>query len=235
MTTELFNEIFTDASATSLVSYLTICFKIILSFVAGFILGLERKIRQQAIGLRTVILISVSSTLLMILSIGMSRIYGGDAARVAAQVVSGIGFLGGGAILRHGLNIRGLTSAATIWAAAAIGLSIGAGMYIASALTLLVCILALVLLERFETKYFPAERNKRLYLVFHNNKIDFTVLHNAIELHGLIILNMDIAKQINEKQMQITFSVRAPEEIDIMALTDSIKEVGHLEEINLSD
>ena len=228
-------QVFFDTSALSLAEYLQIGFKIFLSFIAGFILGLERKIRQQAIGVRTVILISISSTLLMLLSLHMGKTYGSDSSRLAAQVVSGIGFLGGGAILRHGLNIRGLTSAATIWAASAIGLGIGAGMYIASILVLVVSVLSLVILEKFETKYFPAEVNKKLFLVFHNNKINFTKLHNIIESHGLIILNMDISKLINEQKLQITFSVRAPEELDILDLADKIKELGCLEEINLSD
>ena len=228
-------QVFFDTSALSLAEYLQIGFKIFLSFIAGFILGLERKIRQQAIGVRTVILISISSTLLMLLSLHMGETYGSDSSRLAAQVVSGIGFLGGGAILRHGLNIRGLTSAATIWAASAIGLGIGAGMYIASILVLVVSVLSLVILEKFETKYFPAEVNKKLFLVFHNNKINFTELHNIIESHGLIILNMDISKLINEQKLQITFSVKSPEEIDIFDLSDKIEELGNLEEINLSD
>jgi putative Mg2+ transporter-C (MgtC) family protein len=228
-------QVFFDTSALSLAEYLQIGFKIFLSFIAGFILGLERKIRQQAIGVRTVILISISSTLLMLLSLHMGKTYGGDSARLAAQVVSGIGFLGGGAILRQGLNIKGLTSAATIWAASAIGLTIGAGMYGASIIVLIVLILALIILEKFETKYFPAERNKRLFLVFHNSKIDLEKLHSIIEKHGLIILSSDISKQINEKQLQITFSVKSPEEIDIFDLSDKIEELGNLEEINLSD
>ena len=228
-------QVFFDTRALSLAEYLQIGFKIFLSFIAGFILGLERKIRQQAIGVRTVILISISSTLLMLLSLHMGKTYGSDSSRLAAQVVSGIGFLGGGAILRQGLNIKGLTSAATIWAASAIGLTIGAGMYGASIIVLIVLILALIILEKFETKYFPAERNKRLFLVFHNSKIDLEKLHSIIEKHGLIILSSDISKQINEKQLQITFSVKSPEEIDIFDLSDKIEELGNLEEINLSD
>lgn len=71
--------------------------------------------------------------------------------------------------------------------------------------------------------------------MFHNNKINFTELHNIVENHGLIILNMDISKLINEEQLQVTFSVRAPEEIDVLDLAEKIKDLGNLEEINLSD
>ena len=88
--------------------------RLLLSFVAGCILGLERKFRMQFVGMRTLVLICVSSSLLMMLSVYTVQIavpLSGDPARIAAQVVSGIGFLGAGAILRHGLNVRGLTSA----------------------------------------------------------------------------------------------------------------------------
>ena len=150
---DFLKEIIVDTSALSLIEYSQIGFKILLSFIAGFALGLERKFRQQPIGVRTVILISLSSTLLMLLSLNLGKSVNADPARLAAQVVSGIGFLGGGAILRQGLNIKGLTSVATIWAASAIGLTIGAGTYMASIVVLIVLILALIILEKFETKY----------------------------------------------------------------------------------
>jgi putative Mg2+ transporter-C (MgtC) family protein len=223
------------ADTTVVLSYSTIIFRIVLSFLAGALIGLERKIRQQPIGMRTVVLISVSSTLLMILSLEMSTKGTGDPGRIAAQVVSGIGFLGGGAILRQGLNIKGLTSAAIIWASAAIGLAIGAGLYIVSFLALAVCIASLIFLDKFEMKYFPAERTKHLELVFKNNRLDFKALHAVIESHGLIILNMDTGKVMSEKILRISFSVRTPDIVDILALSENIQNIGKLEEINLTD
>ena len=123
--------------------------KLCLSFVCGFILGIERKSRQQTVGMRTLILISVSSTLLALLSSYMALvndIHQGDPSRIAAGVVSGIGFLGGGAILHQGLNIKGLTSAAIIWAAAALGLAIGSGLYIQSFAALAIIVFSLLIL-----------------------------------------------------------------------------------------
>ena len=91
--------------------------KILCSIVIGFVLGLERKSRNQFIGSRTLILISVSSTLLSILSASVFNTEGGgDPTRISAGVVSGIGFLGGGVIMKLGINVRGLTSAAVIFA-----------------------------------------------------------------------------------------------------------------------
>ena len=226
-----------DTTNTDVLPYISIIFRILLSFIAGSLIGLERKMRQQSIGMRTVTLISVSSTLLMILSIHMSSSNGNnsDPGRIAAQVVSGIGFLGGGAILRQGLNIKGLTSAAIIWASAAIGLAIGAGLYMVSFLSLIVCIGALVFLDKFEMKFFPAERTKHLILSFKNNKLDFKALNTLIESHGLIILNMNLGKVMAEKMLNITYSVRTPDIVDILSLSTDLQNIGRLEAIDLTD
>ena len=103
--------------------YIEYSARIAASFFCGLLLGFERKTRQHSVGMRTLILISVSSSLLAMLSSIITlepRVTGGDPTRVAAGVVTGIGFLGAGAILRQGMNIKGLTSAAIIWTAAAI-------------------------------------------------------------------------------------------------------------------
>jgi putative Mg2+ transporter-C (MgtC) family protein len=86
---------------------------------------------------------------------------GGDPGRIAAQVVSGMGFLGAGAIIRLGNNIKGLTTAASLWLIAAIGLAIGAGMYIAALTTAVLAIITLTLLNKVENRIFPEDRNTK--------------------------------------------------------------------------
>lgn len=213
-------------------------FRIFLSFLAGFILGVERKSRQQFVGTRTLILICVSSTILMFLSIYIPKTFGngsGDYSRIAAQVVSGIGFLGGGTIIRQGMNIKGLTSSAIIWAAAALGLAIGAGLLIPAGIGLVVFVVSLIFLERFEMKFFPAAQAKKLYLLFENNKIKMQELETVLASHGLLIVNKDVTRIINQKQLSITFSIRVPREFDVLSLCDAIKPIGHLEEFSLTD
>ena len=121
--------VFTDSSINAWTSLLRLC----LSLIAGGLIGFERESRRQPAGLRTHILISVGSTLLMLLSIYIPQHYfdmkSGDPGRIAAQVVSGIGFLGAGAIIKLGNNVKGLTTAASIWVVAGIGLALGAGLY----------------------------------------------------------------------------------------------------------
>jgi putative Mg2+ transporter-C (MgtC) family protein len=129
--------------------------KILIAILAGGGIGLERELRSKPAGLRTNILICVGSALLMDLSIGIAS-GGGDPGRIAAQVVTGIGFLGAGTILHTRGTITGLTSAATIWVVAAIGLTAGAGYHfeaLASTATVMVVLRGLGWLEsRFITR-----------------------------------------------------------------------------------
>ena len=115
--------------------------RLLLAAGLGAALGLEREYRQKPAGLRTNILIALGAALFTILS----TLMGHDTDRVAAQIVTGIGFLGGGAILRRGSAVQGMTTAATIWVNAAIGMAAGAGHFglatTAAALTLVVLVL----------------------------------------------------------------------------------------------
>ena len=117
--------------------------RLFLSLLLGSIVGMEREYTQQSAGLRTHILVCMGATIFMLVSISdmshgftsqngvssISPILGHDPSRIAAQIVSGIGFIGGGAVLRHGANIRGLTTAASLWTMASIGMLIGVGNY----------------------------------------------------------------------------------------------------------
>src|SRR5438034_11016837 len=116
--------------------------RLLLAAVLGAAIGLEREAHQKPAGLRTNILIGVGSARLTILSIELAR-RGGTPDRIAAQIVTGIGFLGGGAILRSGSSVHGMTTAATIWVNAAIGMAVGVGEF---ALATLATVLTLIVL-----------------------------------------------------------------------------------------
>jgi putative Mg2+ transporter-C (MgtC) family protein len=137
--------------------------RLLLSAGLGAVLGFEREWRQKYAGLRTNILIALGSTLFTVMSIDLSVSSGGDPTRVAAQIVTGIGFLGAGAIMRTGSGIRGLTTAAMIWVNAAIGVAVGGGEYrlavIATSVTLLVLIL-LNPVERWIDRLGPGRRDQ---------------------------------------------------------------------------
>lgn len=135
--------------------------RLCLAAALGAVLGFEREWRQKYAGLRTNILIAIGSALFTMMSIDLSLSSGGDPTRVAAQIVTGIGFLGAGAIMRTGSWIRGLTTAAMIWVNAAIGVAVGGGEYhlamIATAVTLAVLIV-LNPVERWIDKVTPKSK-----------------------------------------------------------------------------
>jgi putative Mg2+ transporter-C (MgtC) family protein len=125
--------------------------RLLLAAALGAVLGAERELRQRAAGFRTNTLIAVGSAAFTLVSIHMAKMDGGDPTRIPAQIVTGIGFLGGGAILRGGTgDIRGLTTAATVWVNAAIGMACGAGFYSLAITSTLVTLFVLTAFLRVE-------------------------------------------------------------------------------------
>jgi putative Mg2+ transporter-C (MgtC) family protein len=105
--------------------------RLLLAAVLGGAIGAERELNDQAAGLRTHMLLTIGACLFTLVSaFGFGGGPGTDRSRIAAQIVTGIGFLGGGAIVRHGLTVKGLTTAASIWATASVGVAVGAGNYV---------------------------------------------------------------------------------------------------------
>lgn len=118
----------------------------------GMAIGVERELREQAAGLRTHMLVAVGSCLFTIVSAYGFQGPDVDPSRVAAQIVTGIGFLGAGAILREGLSVRGLTTAASLWIVAAVGMAVGLGMYWASGIAVGITIVSLWALRPFRRR-----------------------------------------------------------------------------------
>lgn len=129
-------------------------FKLVLSMLLGCCVGIQRKRKGQPAGVRTFSLICMGATLAMILSIYVPQEYlglkNGDPGRIAAQVISGVGFLGAGAIIQMKGSVRGLTTAAGIWMVAAIGMGVGVGLYIISIVATILILIVLVQVERIE-------------------------------------------------------------------------------------
>ncbi len=128
--------------------YLEDLFKILLALAAGGLVGLEREFRDKSAGFRTLIFICMGSAMFTILSLRLAG--DNDPNRIAANIVTGIGFLGAGAILRDGLRITGLTTAATIWLTAALGMAIGGGQYVLAGILVVTSIIVLWIFPFFE-------------------------------------------------------------------------------------
>jgi putative Mg2+ transporter-C (MgtC) family protein len=211
-----------------------------LGFLAGAIIGLERSSRHQVAGLRTHILISTGATLLMILSIWLPQEYiglkNGDPGRIAAQVVSGIGFLGAGAIIRLGNNIRGLTTAASLWLIAAVGMAIGAGMFIAAGVTEAISLITLFVLDVLEKRLFPSERNKMLELSYKSNTPSTNEALDVLRSYGIRAQSTDVVQSSGKsKGAKIRLLISIPDATDISKLAKALKATGDVARIEIKE
>ena len=207
------------------------------SFACGFCLGIERKSRQHSVGIRTLVLISISSCLLSILSVYMAEAFKveGDPTRIAAGVASGIGFIGGGAIMRYGLNIRGLTTAAIIFTASAVGLACGAALYAPALLTMLALAVVLFIMNRLEKKIFPAAKSKLVTICFTGTDIPKSFLTETMQRYGFIIHDMNIEYDKMLNQTKLVFTSKAPDRLDLMDFTKEIESLENLVTFKLDD
>ena len=165
------------------------------AIILGFILGLERELTNKYAGLRTHILVCLGACIFTIISIyGFPSYAEGDniilnqatgirdTGRVAAQIVSGIGFIGAGAVLRNGPMIIGLTTAATLWISAAIGMTCGVGMYDVAIIATLASVAVLTIIRVFERKILPAsiKRNRRFKVIIYCNTNEVEKIHDYL-------------------------------------------------------
>lgn len=170
--------------------------RIAVAIALGFTLGLERELTNKYAGLRTHILVCLGACIFTIISIyGFPTFVDGDnviisqatgirdSGRVAAQIVTGIGFIGAGTVLRNGPMIIGLTTAATLWISAAIGMTCGVGMYDVAIITTLMSVAILTLIRAFERKFLPnsIKRTKRFKITLYCNICDIDKMQNCIE------------------------------------------------------
>lgn len=212
-----------------MISKYEIIFRLILSLLVGGFIGFEREVNNRPAGLRTHILVSIGSTLIMLISI-----YGfddGDPSRLAAQVVSGIGFIGAGTILRTSNHVRGLTTAASLWVCAGIGLAIGAGLYFAAIVTAALALISLTASHKFQ-EGIPM---KRLYKKLVIEAIDRPGLLGDIgSLLGrqyILIKEVIIYDDHNEdhnKLISIDMSIKIPKDIRITMVLQAIYDIENV-------
>lgn len=183
---------------------LSICIRLISSVLLGFVIGLEREMTNKYAGLRTNILVCVGAcvfTLISIYGFPMVSVTGDefgtrDTARVAAQVVTGIGFIGGGTVLRHGATVFGLTTAATLWTVAGIGMACGAGMFGVALAATVLSIIVLVSVRFFERHVLVSSTKNIMRL-----KVVLTCANErSDEIYDFVLEKYPMLREISKKQ-----------------------------------
>ena len=196
--------------------------KLVIAAFLGSIIGFERDIHGRAAGLRTHLLVSLGAALFMMLSEIIAVHYASmsgsviriDPERIAAQIVTGIGFLGAGVIIKSGLTVRGLTTAASLWLTSSIGMSIGAGYLELGLVTTLIGLFALIILNKFENWYKKEEY--RILEIFTDNNIKDTLLVEMIERKcvKIIYIDKEIDYETDKAKIILTLKIRHKETID---------------------
>lgn len=220
-----------------------ILIRILFSIVLGSIIGLERELTNKAAGLRTQILVCLGSCLFTILSIyGFSTavtLYPlGDPSRVAAQIITGIGFIGAGTVLRQGLTVTGLTTASTLWIVAAIGMACGCGQISIAVVTTLISVGVLVLIRFFELKLMP--RNMK-----HLRKVKISFVCKYEEYDEVYKKLMELFPEIldyNHKTidedgdtLKINAKVFSNEKSPVLAIYKQLDEIKNLQSVSVKE
>ncbi len=186
--------------------YKTIIFRLILAAVLGALLGTEREINNRPAGLRTHALVSLGSALIMLVSIdGFSKLQlasiyqSSDPARLAAQVISGIGFLGAGTIIHNQRSIAGLTTAACLWVSAGIGLAVGVGYYTGAVVASLLSLIVLIALRRMEIMVTPPKERNMEIIIHKNSNLAIQILNMVKNKEGKVIHMVEIKDLENDE------------------------------------
>lgn len=226
--------------------HLLVLIRTVAAVVFGFGIGLERELTNKYAGLRTHILVCLGSCVFTILSIyafpmavdqSHPQAYG-DPARIAAQILTGIGFIGGGTVLRHGSSVYGLTTAATLWVAAAIGMACGSGKLTIALITTIFSVGVLVLIRIFERDVLPTniKNTKRL-------KITITCYEeNAEVIHNYVIENFNYMHEISKLQsdddgdlVTIIASIDVSDKKPIQSLYKKFQSLKGIESISIQE
>lgn len=213
--------------------------KLFLSLLLGAVVGLERRHKGQIAGMRTFALISMGATLAMLISIYIPQEYmglkNGDPGRIAAQVISGIGFLGAGAIIQMKGSVRGLTTAAGIWMTACIGLAVGAGMYAIAVVACLLIIFVLMFLEWCEKRVLLGTEQKIVRLKV--NRILTDVAPYRRELHRFRVHVSDefLRYDYTQRTTIVNFMVRSHDGTDFVGLFQALSAQGDVLSLTLTN
>lgn len=220
---------FHDAINSPEINFETAVLRLLVSFLAGMLIGIEREAHSQPAGMRTHILISIGSTLAMLLSIYIPQTFtnfqNGDPGRIAAQVVTGIGFLGAGAILRLGVNVKGLTTAASIWAMAMLGLAIGAGLFRISAVALTIILFSLSVMDVFEKLFFRDKIFKRIEITVRKKTTGINEISSMLKTMKIRITGVDVKRNTVETTEKYVYYVYIPVKLNPQLLADQVEKM----------
>ncbi len=212
-----------------------IIFKLALAGILGGLIGLERESLNRPAGLRTYTLVCVGSALAMVVSLDMYFQYyqtvNADPGRIAAQVISGIGFLGAGTIMREGATVRGLTTAAGLWVVACIGLAVGAGLYIPAITTTVLILFILIYFIHFEEKFTGLREYKGLLMLLEDRPGQVGIIGSILGDMDILIKNIELTRP-EDDDLEVELLIHLPPNMSIEQVIDELSVVKGLRRID---
>lgn len=212
--------------------------RLLLAMVLGSVIGWERKRKGQVAGLRTFTLISMGACLAMLLSIYVPQEYlglkNGDPGRIAAQVVTGVGFLGGGAMIQQKGAIRGLTTAAGIWVVATVGMAVGVGMYGAAIMATILIMLTLVTFETWEHRVKIGQESRVINVRTGKIIDDVSAYRDVFRKHHLHLSTFYIEVNYELRETEISFIILARRGADYLKVFEALRLLSPTKTITLS-
>ncbi|MGY0693983.1 MgtC/SapB family protein [Virgibacillus sp. FSP13] len=216
--------------------FLLIMLRVFIALLLSGLIGFEREMKNHSAGFRTHILVGIGSCLMMLLSLYGFEAYIDsyenvrfDPTRIPSYVISGIGFLGAGTIIVYGGTIRGLTTAASIWAVAGLGLVVGIGMYATAVFTTLVILLSLIFLNNFE-RLFTRGRSSMLIEIVALPDLQISNIVSVMESYHVTIKKVEIVKVENDLR-SIFIKVHQDSDLDRMSLFEGISKLKFVKNI----
>ena len=215
-----------------------VAIRIFLAAILAAIIGVEREIKNRAAGFRTHIIVSVGACLIMLIGIDaigdISSDRARDAARIAGQVVSGIGFLGAGTILQKKNGVSGLTTAATLWLSGAIGLAVGIGYYEGAIIATVICLITLVSLKGI-SDLINKKTTKSYIMVFDTSNFNQKSFYEFTQEEGVEVRKIDIIDEDMDDKSMIESTLSFHKNYDIGRFFKKLKSDLHLKSVKLSE
>ncbi len=237
MVVDFFVELYNEINSLEL-NLTNSTFRLILSMVLGMIVGAERKRKGQIAGIRTFALISMGACLAMLLSIYVPQAYyglkNGDPGRIAAQVITGIGFLGGGAMIHMKGAVKGLTTAAGIWMTAIIGMAVGIGMYLCSFISTGLILLTLITFEHYEKRRRLGQESKVIGLTVKGIIYDVGPYRKVFDRNHVHLSTYYLEYNYEAQTTEINFIVLTHTYENLLPVLDQISKVMPSKKLTLS-
>jgi putative Mg2+ transporter-C (MgtC) family protein len=209
-----------------------IIINLILVLLFSGLIGFERERNDRPAGLRTHILVGVGATIIMMISLGMHAInVENDAGRIAAQIVSGIGFLGAGTIIKEGFSVKGLTTAASLWATAAIGMAIGGGYYFLASLTTVVVLITLFILDNFDFSS-GSKKYRNIKCTVTSKKDLVAKMNKVIAENKIRIKKINVAK-VDRETINVRYTLRTKNAAQLIELSNDLLRLEDVLELNI--